>query len=1372
MSSRAYTPDDEVKDGQSCLRGLLLKMVEDKQLFKNPDLDELRKLLDRDKSKVNARDPDGQTPLHLAAEHGLVKAAKVLIKVGANISAKDKNDRQPLHMACLEGQTEMARLLLQKGADIEARQCHQATPLDEACSEGHIDVVNLLLNQNANIQVKDESGWSPLHTASGFGHNEVVQRLLISNKSNINATEPIDGWTPLHAATYFGHSEVVLTLHENGAALDSKDNEEWTPLMTATRRQHADIMKILLTPRSKDEDIQLETRDETGHTPLLVACQDGFLECACQLIAAGANCNAHSLNLNNTPLILASFHRHREIVKNLLNTDGQTDVDAKDTFGWTALHCASYRGHTKVVQLLLDQANPNIDAAIEEGSTALHLASRKDNGSVVRLLLEATASVDAKDKDSMTALHIVSSAQGDDRVQLDPDEVGPDDLTPEERCNIEFQSGRHCAVVQLLLNSGAKPGARNKWNETALHLAARCGDPDRLQLILEGMEQEDLLSRNREGQTALYSAFTGYRPEIAMKSLLASDMLKIAEFGPVDVWESAVEWAVRDLETYDIAKWLFRKRPRGIEAIQPPLSENWSLIEWAAHEQLPRALYLLISNSSGTDETEEALESALMSTLNFTKELNEGGAYEELPRVLWLLITASDRTPEAEHAMRLAFESVKKFKNQPRISTSVKKLQDISTADPSASPHRRKSKSQKKRGGEGKTDREMQQTGPEQMGQKGVESEDLDTIEDILRDPPFAQMHRASKRYELPRPKAGIGDIPERFEATVVYKGKDDSETIRRYRSVQEVIYDTGPTRILKNATTSLSSIIGKGSGLPSHMVVLEAESKFTWVHLPSTNIDWMNDLLTRIMKDGNYETSQYQEVRSFFQDSWVEVPDRTSASRIMRPRAVERRQERETEATKPDKDSAEKERRPLAASAIYMPYFCFSTQCPAGVSLIKDQKFREAKENYESLLEAYERSVIHGSPTLDEWYYHFATDGKSTVEKNYRNETQVVTKFLEGEKHEPSEPGEPSQFTLLRVNQLWVWAVDDNSSHDRLVEGILDQLRKQGSQPGSVFEMINFIVDYCISSYERRPKPQGQVSIGQTFSHYMNGIGRDETSLFEDFSRRTQSWQQRAKGSGERNASKVFPPGEGSPKNPPGMSPDDEIRKAIKKAEKLYCDIKDVRDELNILKSAAQYQRAVQRGLAGDKVKDADLSATYVVNDIAEMDIVAHRIQSAQSEIANFQAALAAKQASLATDQGKILMAFTFATLLFLPLSFLSSLFALDVNSFQQTPGWAFAVIFLVAATTCIILVFLAIHWNVMIPKLGAHVSNVFKKSTKTSPNALGGIVAQRPKKESTGEGGPDPPSEHSAIGGGSFQQRFYHPFRDRAKKSQQSNV
>ena len=74
----------------------------------------------------------------------------------------------------------------------------------------------------------------------------------------------------------------------------------------------------------------------------------------------------------------------------------------------------------------------------------------------------------------------------------------------------------------------------------------------------------------------------------------------------------------------------------------------------------------------------------------------------------------------------------------------------------------------------------------------------------------------------------------------------------------------------------------------------------------------------------------------------------------------------------------------------------------------------------------------------------------------------------------------------------------------------------------------------------------------------------------------------------------------------------DDEIRTALRQAEMLYSEIKDFHDEVNILSSAAHYQLTVQKRLPGNKVKTADLSASYVLEDLEKMDRVANRIELA----------------------------------------------------------------------------------------------------------------------------------------------------------------
>ncbi|KAH7240006.1 uncharacterized protein BKA55DRAFT_693553 [Fusarium redolens] len=364
----------------------------------------------------------------------------------------------------------------------------------------------------------------------------------------------------------------------------------------------------------------------------------------------------------------------------------------------------------------------------------------------------------------------------------------------------------------------------------------------------------------------------------------------------------------------------------------------------------------------------------------------------------------------------------------------------------------------------------------------------LSTLQDILKDPPFAQIsqtHKDEVDYKPPVPGPNHKQIVEKAEATVVgfFKEKGESGRIRRNRPIQEIVYDPGPTDVVGTAIRNLIDMTRRGSMRFNSKLYAKENFRLAWVHLPSTN-----DLLTRIMSYERYRTREYYEVGYFFRDSWVEVPDKESRSRMMRPRSVirlmnnttdfgweegvaleslkngekekqeadrggsEAREEKEKDSTKIEAavaDSEEDEQKVyddwnskslqpvkkphgfVPASAIYMPYLSYSTHCRHWDNRLvpENRELKESHDHYEELQENYKGKdkQHHDSPTLDEWYYQFAQeDGEAKVDQNSRNESQVVSKYL---KENPQTRGtsrtrEPNQWTVVRVNQLWIWTI------------------------------------------------------------------------------------------------------------------------------------------------------------------------------------------------------------------------------------------------------------------------------------------------------------------------------------------------------------
>src|SRR4051794_1981459 len=99
----------------------------------------------------NSRDPEFflHTPLHSAAQSGLIDTARRLLQAGANPNAKNDRGHTPLHYASAEPNPEIVKLLLDHAADPRARDDRGFTPLH--CAAGHwtTEIVRILLAAGA-----------------------------------------------------------------------------------------------------------------------------------------------------------------------------------------------------------------------------------------------------------------------------------------------------------------------------------------------------------------------------------------------------------------------------------------------------------------------------------------------------------------------------------------------------------------------------------------------------------------------------------------------------------------------------------------------------------------------------------------------------------------------------------------------------------------------------------------------------------------------------------------------------------------------------------------------------------------------------------------------------------------------------------------------------------------------------------------------------------------------------------------------------------------------------------------------------------------------------------------------------------------------
>ena len=87
--------------------------------IENNDIQWVDEIIQKDKSKINAKDDHDNTPLHRAAIQGRTEIVQWLLFFGANYNEQNKLGETPLDCAQQKGHTEIAQLLMIKKREQE-----------------------------------------------------------------------------------------------------------------------------------------------------------------------------------------------------------------------------------------------------------------------------------------------------------------------------------------------------------------------------------------------------------------------------------------------------------------------------------------------------------------------------------------------------------------------------------------------------------------------------------------------------------------------------------------------------------------------------------------------------------------------------------------------------------------------------------------------------------------------------------------------------------------------------------------------------------------------------------------------------------------------------------------------------------------------------------------------------------------------------------------------------------------------------------------------------------------------------------------------------------------------------------------------------
>jgi len=194
---------------------------------------------------------------------------------------------------------------------------------------------------------------------------------------------------------------ILIIMDSIGCTSGKANPDKGTKLLAAAASNDTTAIRQLL-----EEGVKIETRDNSGRTPLMIATYQNHLAAARLLMEAGADVNAQD-DMRNSPFLYAGASGYLDIVRLCLQHHANFNV--LNRYGGTALIPAAEKGHVEVVSLLANTKGFPIDHINNLGWTALLEAVILSDGGpkhqqIVQLLVDAGCNVNIADRDGITPL--------------------------------------------------------------------------------------------------------------------------------------------------------------------------------------------------------------------------------------------------------------------------------------------------------------------------------------------------------------------------------------------------------------------------------------------------------------------------------------------------------------------------------------------------------------------------------------------------------------------------------------------------------------------------------------------------------------------------------------------------------------------------------------------------------------------------------------------------------------------------------------------------------------------------------------------------------------------------------------------------------
>ena len=192
----------------------------------------------------------GDTALQLAKRSvfgsSLVNILKQAIQTGKKICSSNLEVFSLLHFVAGSGNVELLQMILPDYLDdIGKHDGLGLTPILVAVKAGHTEAFRLLLNAGADISVKSREGQTIGSLLQHAGVRIRFEEILL-DAVLANGLKGYSEFRAVHFAAQIGNFPATVELLKMGFSVNSLDENGHSPLMLAAKEGHADACKLLL----------------------------------------------------------------------------------------------------------------------------------------------------------------------------------------------------------------------------------------------------------------------------------------------------------------------------------------------------------------------------------------------------------------------------------------------------------------------------------------------------------------------------------------------------------------------------------------------------------------------------------------------------------------------------------------------------------------------------------------------------------------------------------------------------------------------------------------------------------------------------------------------------------------------------------------------------------------------------------------------------------------------------------------------------------------------------------------------------------------------------------------------------------------------